>query len=102
LQGCIDETRHDAEISVQPACGIGQSDEDAADMTTYDAREKIPPHLAHSELRSDLVYSDLHGGLPVASRLQAVEKKLIGFSLGIGLVLLTALAVINHVFPATP
>jgi hypothetical protein len=30
-----------------------------------------------------------------------VEKKLIGFSLGIGLVLLVVLAVINHFVPAT-
>jgi putative exporter of polyketide antibiotics len=30
-----------------------------------------------------------------------VEKKLIGWSLGIGLVLLVVLAVVNHLFPAS-
>jgi len=30
-----------------------------------------------------------------------VEKKLIGFSLGIGLVLLVVLAVVNHFIPAS-
>jgi hypothetical protein len=29
-----------------------------------------------------------------------IEKKLIGWSLGIGLVLLVALAIVNHLFPA--
>jgi hypothetical protein len=77
-------------------------DEDAVDMTTYDAREKLLPHLAQSELRADLLYPDLHGGLPVTGQLQPVEKKLIGFSLGIGLLLLAALVIINHVFPVTP
>ena len=30
-----------------------------------------------------------------------VEKKLIGWSLGIGLVLLVILAIVNHLFPAS-
>jgi hypothetical protein len=30
-----------------------------------------------------------------------IEKKLIGWSLGIGLVLLGVLAVVNHLFPAS-
>jgi hypothetical protein len=30
-----------------------------------------------------------------------IEKKLIGWSLGIGLVLLVILAIVNHVFPAS-
>jgi hypothetical protein len=30
-----------------------------------------------------------------------IEKKLIGWSLGIGLVLLVILAVVNHLFPAS-
>ena len=30
-----------------------------------------------------------------------VEKKLIGWSLGIGVVLLIILAIVNHVFPAS-
>jgi hypothetical protein len=62
-------------------------------MTTYDAREKFLP---------DPLYPDLHGGLPAAGQLQPVEKKLIGFSFGIGLLLLAALVIINHVFPAMP
>ena len=30
-----------------------------------------------------------------------IEKKLIGWSLGIGLVLLVALGIVNHLFPAS-
>jgi len=30
-----------------------------------------------------------------------IEKKLIGWSLGIGLVLLVVLAIVNHLFPAS-
>jgi putative exporter of polyketide antibiotics len=36
-----------------------------------------------------------------AEPLLPVEKKLIGWSLGIGLVLLVVLAVVNHLFPAS-
>ena len=70
-------------------------------MTAYDAREKFLPHLMQSELRSDLPYSDLHGGIPADGQIQPVEKKLIGFSLGIGLFLLAVLIIVNHFFPAT-
>jgi hypothetical protein len=106
-QDCIDETPGDAEISVPGPClslcaraHIGRArEEDAAEMTTYDAREKVLPPFAQSDLRSELLYPDLHGGLAVVSQLQPVEKKLIGFSFGIGLLLLAALVVINHFFP---
>ena len=54
--------------------------------------------LAQSDLRSELLYPDLHGAVP--SPWQPAERKLIGFSLGIGLVLLAALVIVNHVFPA--
>lgn len=30
-----------------------------------------------------------------------IEKKLIGWSLGVGLVLLVVLAIVNHLFPAS-
>jgi len=69
-------------------------------MTTYDARERLA-HLAQSDLRADLLYPDLHGAPPLIGQLQPVERKLIGFSLGIGVLLLIALLVLNHVFPAT-
>jgi putative exporter of polyketide antibiotics len=36
-----------------------------------------------------------------AEPLLPVEKKLIGWSLGIGLVLLVVLAIVNHLFPAS-
>jgi hypothetical protein len=36
-----------------------------------------------------------------AEPLLPVEKKLIGWSLGIGLVLLILLAIVNHLFPAS-
>ena len=38
---------------------------------------------------------------PPAEPLLPVEKKLIGWSLGIGIVLLVALALFNHFAPAT-
>ncbi len=49
--------------------------------------------------------SDLHAALRDERRdaprepMRAIETKLIGFSLGIGLVLLAVLAVLNHFFP---
>jgi hypothetical protein len=67
-------------------------------MTTYDARDKLLPHLVQSDLRSELLYPDLHGGTPIG-QWHPVEKKLIGFSFGIGLLLLALLVIINHVFP---
>jgi hypothetical protein len=48
--------------------------------------------------------SELHQELRTtpAEPLLPVEKRLIAWSLGIGLVLLVVLAVINHLFPVTP
>jgi hypothetical protein len=73
-------------------------------MATYAAKESVLSLLTQqSEPRSELLYPDLHGIEPLATtgRLQPLERKLIGFSLGIGLLLLAVLVVINHVFPAT-
>jgi hypothetical protein len=71
-------------------------------MASYAAKESVLSQLTQSDLRSELLYPDLHGGEPLtrSGRLQPVERKLIGFSFGIGLVLLAALVIINHVFPA--
>ena len=71
-------------------------------MSTYAAKDTVLAQLTQSDLRSELLYPDLHGGLPAADpgQWQPVEKKLIGFSLGIGLFLLAALVIVNHVFPA--
>jgi hypothetical protein len=73
-------------------------------MATYAAKQKVLSRLGQSDLHSELLYPDLHGGVPSspAGEWQAVEKKLIGFSLGIGLFLLSALVIFNHVFPPTP
>jgi hypothetical protein len=48
--------------------------------------------------------SDLRGELNQAAvePLLPIEKKLIGWSLSLGLVLLVVLAAINHLFPITP
>jgi hypothetical protein len=73
-------------------------------MATYAAKELLLTQQAPSDLRSELLYPDLHGALPDMARgaklgeLQPAEKKLIGFSFGIGLVLLVALVIVNHVF----
>jgi len=73
-------------------------------MATYAAKESLLTQQAPSDLRSELLYPDLHGALPEMARgarldeLQPAEKKLIGFSFGIGLVLLAALVIVNHVF----
>jgi hypothetical protein len=37
-----------------------------------------------------------------AEPLLPIEKKLIGWSLGIGVTLLTILAIVNHFFPTAP
>jgi hypothetical protein len=73
-------------------------------MATYAAKQKVLSRLAQSDLCSEMLYPDLHGGLANSDsgEWQAVEKKLIGFSLGIGALLLTALVIVNHVFPAMP
>jgi hypothetical protein len=54
--------------------------------------------MTHSDIRSDL--RDELRNAPVEPLLP-IEKKLIGWSLTIGLVLLVGLAIINHFFPAT-
>lgn len=68
-------------------------------MASYAAKELLFTQQAQSDLRSELLYPDLHGAVPdVSSRqLQPAEKKLIGFSFGIGLFLLAALVIVNHV-----
>ena len=48
-----------------------------------------------SELREELRAAPVEPLLPI-------EKKLIGWSLGIGLFLLVALAAVNHAFPPLP
>jgi hypothetical protein len=48
--------------------------------------------MNHSEL-----HEELRGG--AKEPLLPVEKKLIGWSLGIGVVLLIVLALVNHLFP---
>jgi hypothetical protein len=65
-------------------------------MATYAAKESLLTQQPQSDLRSEFLYPDLHGALP--GDLQPAEKKLIGFSFGIGLFLLTALVIVNHLF----
>jgi hypothetical protein len=55
--------------------------------------------MSQSNIRTDL-RDELHNA-PVEPLLP-IEKKLIGWSLTIGLVLLVVLAAINHFFPVTP
>ena len=50
--------------------------------------------MTQSDLRDELRNSPVEPLLPI-------EKKLIGWSLTIGLVLLVVLAVVNHFFPAS-
>lgn len=50
--------------------------------------------MANANLRDELSRA-------AVEPLPPVEKKLIGWSLGIGLVLLIGLAVVNHLFPVT-
>ncbi len=50
--------------------------------------------LTQSDFRDELRTAKVEPLLPI-------EKKLIGWSLGIGLFLLAVLAVINHFFPVT-
>jgi hypothetical protein len=64
--------------------------------------------LTHAELKESVManpytQSDLREELrrAPAEPLLPIEKKLIGWSLTIGLVLLAALAAINHLFPAS-
>ena len=50
--------------------------------------------MAHSDIREELQRAPVEPLLPI-------EKKLIGWSLAVGLVLLFGLAVLNHFIPAT-
>jgi hypothetical protein len=51
--------------------------------------------LAESDFRDEL-------RAPKSEPLLPIEKKLIGWSFGIGLFLLAVLAVVNHLFPVAP
>lgn len=61
------------------------------DMTTYDLGSEL-----HSDLRVALRDE---GRAEPSEPMRSLERKLIGFSLGIGLFLLVVLAVVNHFFP---
>ena len=64
-------------------------------MAGYAVKEEALSQVASSGIYADLhadFRSDLRDELPI-------EKKLIGFSLGIGFALLTLLAIVNHFFP---
>jgi hypothetical protein len=50
--------------------------------------------MAETSLQAELNRAQVEPLLPI-------EKKLIGWSLGIGIVLLVALAILNHFVPAT-
>ena len=50
--------------------------------------------MSDETLRDELAKSGAEPLLPI-------EKQLIGWSLGIGVVLLVALAIVNHYFPVT-
>jgi hypothetical protein len=73
-------------------------------MTTYDYQELIMSQYAqsdlHGALRGDL-RQELHQELRTApvEPLLPVEKKLIAWSLSLGLTLLVVLAAINYVWP---
>jgi hypothetical protein len=60
-------------------------------MTTYDLGSEL-----HSDLRVALRDE---GRAAPNEPMRSLERKLIGFSLGIGLFLLAVLAVVNHFFP---
>jgi hypothetical protein len=55
--------------------------------------------MTQSNIRTEL-QAELRGG--AVEPLLPIEKKLIGWSLTIGLVLLAVLAAVNHFFPPTP
>jgi hypothetical protein len=55
----------------------------------------MPQSNIRTDLRDELSNAPVEPLLPL-------EKKLIGWSLSIGLVLLVVLATINHFFPVTP
>ncbi len=60
----------------------------------YDYQELIMSHYTETDLREDLRTTPVEPLLPV-------EKKLIVWSLSLGLTLLVVLAAINHFFPVT-
>jgi hypothetical protein len=60
----------------------------------YDYQELIMPHYTETNLREELRNAPVEPLLPV-------EKKLIVWSLSLGLTLLVVLAAINHFFPVT-
>jgi hypothetical protein len=60
-------------------------------MTTYDLGSEL-----HSDLRGTLRDE---GRAAPSEPMRSFERKLIGFSLGIGLFFLAVLAIINHFFP---
>jgi hypothetical protein len=60
----------------------------------YDYQELIMSQYSQSDLREELRTAPVEPLLPI-------EKKLIAWSLSLGLVLLAVLAAINHFFPAT-
>jgi hypothetical protein len=60
----------------------------------YDYQELIMSHYTQSDLREELRTAPVEPLLPI-------EKKLIAWSLSLGLTLLAVLAAINHFFPVT-
>jgi hypothetical protein len=60
----------------------------------YDYQELIMSQYSQSDLREELRTTPVEPLLPV-------EKKLIAWSLSLGLTLLVVLAAINHFFPVT-
>jgi hypothetical protein len=60
----------------------------------YDHQENIMSQLSQSDLREELGTAPVEPLLPI-------EKKLIVWSLSVGLVLLAVLTAINHFFPVT-
>ena len=60
----------------------------------YNYQELIMSQYSQSDLREELRTAPVEPLLPI-------EKKLIAWSLSLGLVLLAVLAAINHFFPAT-
>jgi hypothetical protein len=60
----------------------------------YDYQELIMSQYGQSDLREELRTAPVEPLLPV-------EKKLIAWSLSLGLTLLVVLAAINHFFPVT-
>jgi hypothetical protein len=64
------------------------------DWKMYDYQELIMSQYTETDLREELRTAPIEPLLPV-------EKKLIAWSLSLGLALLVVLAAINHFFPVT-